>query len=564
MDWYRNLRIILRQEKIEYVLSEPYPEDLSTGSIAAYHRAHERHCDDALNISYLMIATMSLDMQKQYKYVDAYTMIQGLRGMFENQVRTERYSISKALFVCKLTEGSLVNPHMIKMMGYIESLTKLGCEIKDDLATDVILQLLPMSYESFIMNFLMNDMKKTMAELNGMLKIVEDNIKKNPNHMMMVQKKKKKRKRWTPPKGKDKEKVSDEPSSCKPKKKGKYDPSPDEECFYYHKKKGSETFASGINIIEINITLSSSDSWVFDTGSMIHTCKLLQGLSLTRRFVKGDLDVHARKGAKVAVIAVGTFHLPLPLGLVLKLNNCCCIPDLCKNIISSSYLEEVDGYKIIIKNKRCLNYYNGIFYAHCLLVNELYVLDLEDKSVCNINTKMARLNDLNRTFIWDCCLGHINEKRIKRLHKDGLLNSFDFKSFDTCESCLLEKMTKAPFTGQSERASDLLGLVHTDVCGAMSFIARGDFQYFITFTDDFSRYEYIYLMRHKSESFEKFKEFQNEVQIQLGKITKFLQSDHVDEYLSLEFSDHLKQCEIVPQLTLLGMPQWNGMFEQRN
>jgi hypothetical protein len=88
-----------------------------------------------------------------------------------------------------------------------------------------------------------------------------------------------------------------------------------------------------------------------------------------------------------------------------------------------------------------------------------------------------------------------------------LLNSFDFESFNTCESCLLEKMTKASFTGQSDRASDLLGLVHTDVCGPMSSIVRGGFQYFITFTDDFSRYRYIYLMRHKSESFEKFKEF---------------------------------------------------------
>jgi len=61
------------------------------------------------------------------------------------------------------------------------------------------------------------------------------------------------------------------------------------------------------------------------------------------------------------------------------------------------------------------------------------------------------------------------------------------------------------------RASDLLGLVHTDVYGPMSSIARGGFQYFITFTDDFSRYGYIYLMRNKSESFEKFKEFPNEV-----------------------------------------------------
>jgi hypothetical protein len=47
-------------------------------------------------------------------------------------------------------------------------------------------------------------------------------------------------------------------------------------------------------------------------------------------------------------------------------------------------------------------------------------------------------------------------------------------------------------------------------------------------------------MRYKSESFEKFKEFQNEVQNQLGKIIKILRSDHGGEYLSLEFSDHLK------------------------
>jgi hypothetical protein len=82
---------------------------------------------------------------------------------------------------------------------------------------------------------------------------------------------------------------------------------------------------------------------------------------------------------------------------------------------------------------------------------------------------------LNPTFIWHCRLGHINEKRIERLHKDGLLSSFDFESFDTCESCLLGKMTKTPFTGPSERASDLLRLVHTGVCGPMSSIASGGF-----------------------------------------------------------------------------------------
>jgi hypothetical protein len=99
----------------------------------------------------------------------------------------------------------------------------------DDLATDVILQSLLTTYESFIMNFYLNGMEKTVAELHGMLKTAEDSIKKNPNHVMMVQKEKKKRKHWTPPKGKGKENVSDEPSSSKPKTKSNSDPFPDEE-----------------------------------------------------------------------------------------------------------------------------------------------------------------------------------------------------------------------------------------------------------------------------------------------------------------------------------------------
>ena len=79
-----------------------------------------------------------------------------------------------------------------------------------------------------------------------------------------------------------------------------------------------------------------------------------------------------------------------------------------------------------------------------------------------------------------------------------------------------------------------------------------------------SRYGYVYLMKHKSETFEVFKEFQNEVQNQLGKTIKALRSDRGGEYLSQEFVDHLKQCGIVPQLTPSGTPQWNGVSERRN
>ena len=107
-------------------------------------------------------------------------------------------------------------------------------------------------------------------------------------------------------------------------------------------------------------------------------------------------------------------------------------------------------------------------------------------SLYNVNTKRFKADDLNQTLIWHCRLGHINEKRISTLHKCGLLSPFEFSSIERCESCLMGKMKKAPFTGRGERASDLLGLIHTDVCGPMSTDARRWFSYFITFTDDFS------------------------------------------------------------------------------
>ena len=86
-----------------------------------------------------MLATMSSNLQKQCEHTEAYSRIVGLRGMFENQARAERYNISKSLFSSKLTEGSPVSPPVIKMIGYIETLDKLGCELNDDMAIQAIL-----------------------------------------------------------------------------------------------------------------------------------------------------------------------------------------------------------------------------------------------------------------------------------------------------------------------------------------------------------------------------------------------------------------------------------------
>ena len=98
----------------------------------------------------------------------------------------------------------------------------------------------------------------------------------------------------------------------------------------------------------------------------------------------------------------------------------------------------------------------------------------------------------------------------------------------------------------------------------MGVEACGGYRYFLTFTDDWNRYKYIYLMKHRSETFEKFKEFQSEVENHRNKKIKFLRSGRRGEYLSYKFVLHLKQCRIVSQLTPPGTPQRNGVSERHN
>ena len=122
--------------------------------------------------------------------------------------------------------------------------------------------------------------------------------------------------------------------------------------------------------------------------------------------------------------------------------------------------------------------------------------------------------------MWHCRLGHISEKRMKKLREDGLLSSFDFESYETCEACLLGKMTFTSFTGFPERASDLLEPIHTDVCGPMSLTARGGFQYFITFIGDLSRYGYVYLISISLKLLKSSKNFRMKLKISVARRLK--------------------------------------------
>src|SRR3954462_6048010 len=132
---------------------------------------------------------------------------------------------------------------------------------------------------------------------------------------------------------------------------------------------------------------------------------------------------------------------------------------------------------------------SNIFYGHAPLESGLFVLNLDnsDTHIHNVEAKRSRVNNDSATYLWHCRLGHIDVKRMKKLHTDGLLESLDYESLGTCEPCLMGKMTKTPFSRTMERATDLLEIIHTDVCGPMNVEARGGGRFFFSFHKDFVR-----------------------------------------------------------------------------
>nr|GEX68852.1 hypothetical protein [Tanacetum cinerariifolium] len=135
---------------------------------------------------------------------------------------------------------------------------------------------------------------------------------------------------------------------------------------------------------------------------------------------------------------------------------------------------------------------NNMVYFSAIPRDGIFEIDLSncytnESYIYVVRNKRANL-DLDFALLWHCRLRHISKIRIEKLQHDGLLDSTDLRAFEKCVSCMSGKMARKPYTHQVERAKDLLGLIHTDVCGPFKIMSRQVASYFVTFADSFSGY----------------------------------------------------------------------------
>ncbi|GJX14127.1 zinc finger, CCHC-type containing protein, partial [Tanacetum coccineum] len=176
------LRLVLSTEDKEYylehhILGAPVaqhgqqipPEDLA---------AHAAWVKGQKEVVVLMLLTMDLDIQRNLAHLGAYDMLQELKAMFSKQAEQELLQTVREFHTCKEEEGQSVTSHVLKMKGYIDNLERLGQPVGQNLAVSLILVSLNKDFTSFVQNFNMHGMGKTVNELHAMLKLHEESLPK--------------------------------------------------------------------------------------------------------------------------------------------------------------------------------------------------------------------------------------------------------------------------------------------------------------------------------------------------------------------------------------------------
>ena len=235
-EWYRNVRIILRNEgKESYLTTPPMVEPPKTASDAE-KKKYEEDDKKHLSVQCLLCYIMVPELQKRFEYHAACDIISDLKKLFQEQDRNEIFNMIKGLINTKMPEGSSVSSHIFKMQGYIQELERREVPITNIFVTDVILNSLPSSFTHFVQNYHMMKWDKSLEELQGMLKTYETDSKKHKPQAQVLavtdkkidkNKKKKGNKKRKDKKGKGK--FSDEGSD-------KSKTHPDSECFYCKSK----------------------------------------------------------------------------------------------------------------------------------------------------------------------------------------------------------------------------------------------------------------------------------------------------------------------------------------
>lgn len=298
--------------------------------------------------------------------------------------------------------------------------------------------------------------------------------------------------------------------------------------------------------------------WYVDSGASAHMTT--NESWLTNRSNSTSLpEIMVANDTKVSVLCSGDVEITTSHDYEVTVNNVLCVPSLTTNLLSVSQLIK-NGNSVFFEPGRCLIRNKlGDLVAEAILIDGVYKLMLQSETCLLTSTVDGQT--------WHRRLGHLNSTDMNKM-KLGLVDGIYYPdtfvtSKSSCQVCCEGKQTRLPFpTGT--RATEILQIVHSDICGPMECKSVGGARYFLLFIDDYTRMTFIYFLKAKSETLTYFKEFKSMVENYQNKRIKILRTDNGCEYCSKDFEDFLKREGVIHQKTNPYTPEQNGLSERSN
>ncbi|UYV78672.1 hypothetical protein LAZ67_16002340 [Cordylochernes scorpioides] len=495
-----------------------------------------------------------------------------LKNIYERKTLSGKIYLLRKLYSLKLEEDKDMQQHITTMMELVDKLRTIGETLKDSHITAILLCSLPKSYSNLIT---IVESSKDESTASKALKSL---------HRASSQRREKEKKFCS---------FCHKPNHSK------------EECWHYQKRNNSnkeykyENFrrgnvpkytnqssvtqeqstnqrtTKGPNPKALNCTQreASVHNWFVDSGATSHMAYDESFFTELNREQTQNVVVANGNKLQVKGIGQGEIKVITPQGKTdtLLLTKVLYIQELTDNLLSVSAATS-NGCKVTFNRDWCTIERDNTALANGILDNGMYRLHLDDNpQTRTFKANVAKQNhckNKNCLMLWHDRLGHRNIESIKKIRNENLARGLSLNNCShstDCVQCIQGKLTETPFPKKTEyRATETLQLVHSDICGPLPTNSLSGKRYFITFTDDYSRYTKIYLLKGKDEAYEKIKDYVISAHTEFGKNIQTIRTDNGREYVNRQVEDFLNQSGIKHQLTVPYSPAQNGVAERKN
>jgi hypothetical protein len=336
--------------------------------------------------------------------------------------------------------------------------------------------------------------------------------------------------------------------------------------FAYQGKNPPTKLAAMANASNLHYT-QNSETWLTDSGASDHITANASTLNSQTPY-QGTEQVTVGNGQNLPIQSIGNTHLHTPYHKF-QLKNVLHIPRIASNLLSV--------HKLCLDNNCSCH-----FDAHKLLIQDLPtgrllykglskdgVYPINSSQFCtSASSKTACLasSSAQKWELWHSRLGHPSAKVLHTIFPSlSSCNSLAFNSVNShCKHCLAGKMHQLPFSVSTNKVTAPFQLVHADLWGPAPSVSLNGFKFYLVLVDEYTKFTWVYLLTHKSDTFTLFKQFIALVKTQFQHSVQLFRTDCGGEFTSTEFNKFCADNGIIHQLSCPHTPQQNGVAERKH